>query len=180
MNLQQQRQISIYCSGIEWLKITRIEKNVLGKRIPLTSSISHEFNSCRIKPKGSICLYYKWADTAFLGVGIDDREVASSASDRQGLNFESCVWRAASSHLSHHPHEVLLVQFSLYDHKGGLKPHPFFPSLLARLLILIKNGGLLQLKLIRKGGPSQLKFGVVHVSCSNLVCMSLISSSWTS
>ena len=28
-------------------------------------------------------------------------EVASSASDRKGSNFESCVWRAASPH-SHH------------------------------------------------------------------------------
>ena len=27
-----------------------------------------------------------------------------SASDHQGSNFESCVWRAALSHLSHHPH----------------------------------------------------------------------------
>ena len=30
-----------------------------------------------------------------------------------------------SSHSSHHPEEVLLVQFSLYVHKGGLKPHSF-------------------------------------------------------
>ena len=42
-----------------------------------------------------------------------DREVACSASDLQGLNFESCVWRAVSSHSSHHPQEVLLAQFSL-------------------------------------------------------------------
>ena len=26
---------------------------------------------------------------------------------------------------SHHPHEVLLVQFSLYVHKSGLKPDSF-------------------------------------------------------
>ena len=43
-----------------------------------------------------------------------DREVARS--DHQGLNFESCVWRAASSRSSHHPQEVLLAQFSLYVH----------------------------------------------------------------
>ena len=30
----------------------------------------------------------------------------------QALNFESCVWRAVSSHSSHHPQEVLLAQFS--------------------------------------------------------------------
>ena len=34
---------------------------------------------------------------------LRDREVACSASDLHGLNFESCVWRTASSHLSHHP-----------------------------------------------------------------------------
>ena len=28
---------------------------------------------------------------------LRDREVAFSASDLQGLNFESCVWRAVSS-----------------------------------------------------------------------------------
>ena len=42
-----------------------------------------------------------------------------------GSNFESCVWRAVSSQSSHHPQEVLLAQFSLYVHKGGLKPDSF-------------------------------------------------------
>ena len=61
---------------------------------------------------------------------LRDREVAYSASDRQGSNFESCVWRTVSSQSSHHPQEVLLAQFSLYVHKGGLKPDSFhlFPS----------------------------------------------------
>ena len=54
-----------------------------------------------------------------------DREVACSASDRQGSNFESCVWTTVSSQSSHHPQEVLLAQFSLYVHKGGLKPESF-------------------------------------------------------
>ena len=53
---------------------------------------------------------------------LRDREVGCSASDRQGSNFESCVWRTVSSH---HPQEVLLAQFSLYVHKGGLKPDSF-------------------------------------------------------
>ena len=53
---------------------------------------------------------------------LRDREVACSASDRQGSNFESCVWRTVLSHSSHHPQEVLLAQFSLYVHKSGLKP----------------------------------------------------------
>ena len=56
---------------------------------------------------------------------LRDREVACSASDRQGSNFESCVWRTLSSQSSHHPQEVLLAQFSLYVHKGGLKPDSF-------------------------------------------------------
>ena len=56
---------------------------------------------------------------------LRDREVACSASDRQGSDFESCVWRTVSSQSSHHPQEVLLAQFSLYVHKGGLKPDSF-------------------------------------------------------
>ena len=56
---------------------------------------------------------------------LRDREVACSASDRQGSNFESCVWRTVSSQSSHHPQEVILAQFSLYVHKGGLKPDSF-------------------------------------------------------
>ena len=56
---------------------------------------------------------------------LRDREVACSASDRQGSNFEFCVWRTVSSHSSHHPQEVLLAQFSLYVHEGGLKPDAF-------------------------------------------------------
>ena len=56
---------------------------------------------------------------------LRDREVACSASDRQGSNFESCVWRTVSSQSSHHPQEVLLAQFSLYVHKGGPKPDLF-------------------------------------------------------
>ena len=56
---------------------------------------------------------------------LRDREVACSASDRHGSNFKSCVWRTVSSQSSHHPQEVLLAQFSLYVHKGGLKPDSF-------------------------------------------------------
>ena len=53
---------------------------------------------------------------------LRDREVACSTSDLQGLNFESCVWRAVSSH---HPQEAHLVKFSLYVHKSGLKTDSF-------------------------------------------------------
>ena len=71
---------------------------------------------------------------------LRDREVACSASDRQGSNFESCVWRTVSSQSSHHPQEVLLAQFSLYVHKGGLKPDSFH-----FILLLIKSSYLLLL-----------------------------------
>ena len=57
---------------------------------------------------------------------LRDREVACSASDRQGSNFESCVWRTVSSHSSHHHQEVPPAQFSLYVHKGGIKPDSFY------------------------------------------------------
>ena len=63
-----------------------------------------------------------------------DREVACSASDRQGSNFESCVWRTVSSQSSHHPQDVLLAQFSLYVHKGGLKPDSFHFYLVNELI----------------------------------------------
>ena len=53
---------------------------------------------------------------------LRDREVSCSALDRQGSNFESCVWR---SHSSHNPQEVLLAQFSIYVQKGGLNPDSF-------------------------------------------------------
>ena len=59
---------------------------------------------------------------------LRDREVACSTSDRQSSNFESCVWRTVSSQSSHHPQEVLLAQFSLYVHKGGLKPDSLAPA----------------------------------------------------
>ena len=76
---------------------------------------------------------------------LRDREVACSASDRQGSNFESCVWRTVSSQSSHHPQEVLLAQFSLYVHKGGLKPDSFhFTTLILEYYAFLRwiNGGL--------------------------------------
>ena len=72
-----------------------------------------------------LCLALDWCWSDVLLASISHVEVACSASDRQGSNFESCVWRTASSQSSHHPQEVLLAQFSLYVHKGGLKPDSF-------------------------------------------------------
>ena len=69
---------------------------------------------------------------------LRDREVACSASDRQGSNFEFCVWRTVSAQSSHHPQEVLLAQFSLYVHKSGLKPDSFhFYNLLGCILGIV-------------------------------------------
>ena len=63
--------------------------------------------------------------TTFNIVGsLRDREVVYSASDGQGSNFESCVWRAVSSHSPHHPQEVLLAQFILCA-QWWPKPHSF-------------------------------------------------------
>ena len=70
---------------------------------------------------------------------LRDREVACSASDRQGSNFESCVWRTVSSQSSHHPQEVLLAQFSLYVHKGGLKPDSFHFILFISQIIIFSE-----------------------------------------
>ena len=42
-----------------------------------------------------------------------------------GLKQTKNVWRTVSSQSSHHPQEVLLAQFSLYVHKGALKPDSF-------------------------------------------------------
>ena len=70
------------------------------------------------------CLPHPRVKLSIVG-SLRDREVACSASDRQGSNFESCVWRTVSSHSSHNPQDVLLAQFSLYVHKGGLKPDSF-------------------------------------------------------
>ena len=84
--------------------------------------------------RGSVPSLGGLKETKMLG-SLRDREVACSASDRQGSNFESCVWRTVSSQSSHHPQKVLLAQFSLYVHKGGLKPDSFhfFPIYKLRL-----------------------------------------------
>ena len=64
-------------------------------------------------------------DSILWGASVAEKKLACSDSDRQGSNFESCVWRAVLSHSFHHPQELLLVQFSRYVHKGGLNHHSF-------------------------------------------------------
>ena len=72
---------------------------------------------------------------------LRDREVACSASHRQGSNFESCVWRTVSSQSSHHPQEVLLAQFSIYVHKSFVKLHIIYIAY--NLTTLKIKGGLI-------------------------------------
>ena len=67
---------------------------------------------------------------------LRDRAVACSASDRQGSNLESCVWRTVSSHSSHHPQDILLAQFILYVHKCGLKPDSFHFKVKQQIVII--------------------------------------------
>ena len=51
---------------------------------------------------------------------LHDREVGCVVVvRRQRGKFESCVWRAVSSHSSHPPQEVCLAHINLYVHKYG-------------------------------------------------------------
>ena len=89
---------------------------------------------------------------------LRDREVACSASDRQGSNFESCVWRTVSSQSSHHPQEVLLAQLSLYVHKGGLKPDSFHFILLSQQTRRLSN-------IVRKLYKCFVFAGILYIYC---------------
>ena len=42
-----------------------------------------------------------------------------------------------SSQSSHHPQEVLLAQFSLYVHKGGLKPDSFHLVMITASVVML-------------------------------------------
>ena len=99
-----------------------------GPRVVVSTAAFHEFGVrfpvSAVWKKQKMFLPHPRVKVSIVG-SLRDREVACSASDRQGSNFESCVWRTVSSRSSHHPQEVLLTQFSLYVHKGGLKPDSF-------------------------------------------------------
>ena len=60
-------------------------------------------------------------DLILWGASVIEKE-AWPVSDHQGSNFETRDWGAVSPHSSHHSHEVLQAQFSLYVRKGGLEP----------------------------------------------------------
>ena len=93
-----------------------------GPRVVVSTAAFHA--SVRGLKETKLFLTHPRVKVSIVG-SLRDREVACSASDRQGSNFKSCVWRTVSSQSSHHPQEVLLAQFSLYVHKGGLKPDSF-------------------------------------------------------
>ena len=95
-----------------------------GPRVVVSTAAFHarvRFPVSAVSKKQKMFLPHPCVKVSIVG-SLRDREVACSASDRQGPNFESCVWRTVSFQSSHHPQEVLLAQFSLYVHKGGLKP----------------------------------------------------------
>ena len=100
-----------------------------GLRVVVSTAAFHARVRCSVPGLGELqetemFLPHPRVKVSIVG-NLRDREVACSASDRQGSNFESCVWRTVSSHSSHHPQGVFLAQFSPYVHKGGLKPDLF-------------------------------------------------------
>ena len=66
---------------------------------------------------------------------LRDREVACSASDCQGSNFEICFWSAVSSH---HPQAVLLAQFSLLCAQRWPKT-PFISFQFSKIVLRNRN-----------------------------------------
>ena len=92
--------------------------------LPFTPEFGVRFPVLAVWKKQKMFLPHPRVKVSIVG-SLRDREVVCSASDRQGSNFESCVWRTVSSQSSHHPQEVLRAQFSLYVHKGGLRPDSF-------------------------------------------------------
>ena len=98
----QRFKLALAGARVQWLKLPtwRVSYPTLAFRYQRDKCF-FPAHSLRFSIVGSLC----------------DREVACSASDRPGSNFESCVWRAVSSHLS---------QFNLYVHKCGLKNNHLF------------------------------------------------------
>ena len=109
--------LSDYC----WNLHKGISCAVVNQQVAIICFLGHHLKSLK---ETKMFLPHPRVKVSIVG-SLRDREVACSASDRQGSNFEFCVWRTVSSQSSHHPQEVLLAQFSLYVHKGGLKPDSF-------------------------------------------------------
>ena len=78
-------------------------------RAPLWPSSFKLYSLVKIQHCGDLC-------------DPDVRVRRQTASTR---NSKACVCMAVSSHSYYQPQGILLAQFSLYVHKGGIKPHPF-------------------------------------------------------
>ena len=92
-----------------------------GPRVVVSTATFHgaRFPVAAVWKKQKMFLPHPRVKVSILG-SLRDREVTCSTSDRQGSNFESCVWRTASSQSYHHPQEVLLAQFSLAQRLPGV------------------------------------------------------------
>ena len=106
------------CSNIIWGWGTRVVVSTAA----FHAGVRGSFSGLGVLKQTKMCLPNPLVKLSIVGYV---RDPECSASDLQGLNSESCVWRAVSSHSYHHPQEVLLDQFSLYVHKSGLKPDSF-------------------------------------------------------
>ena len=60
------------------------------------------------------------------GASVTERYCARPQTARARISNPVSRGQCHLNHLNHHPQEVLLAQFSLYVHKGGLKPDSFY------------------------------------------------------
>ena len=117
------------CTRTGHYKATFVHIQGWGPRVVVSTAAFHarvpvRFPVSAVRKKQKMFLPHPRVKVSIVG-SLRDREVACSASDRLGSNFISCVWRTVSSQSSHHPQEVILAQFTLYVHKGGLKLDSF-------------------------------------------------------
>ena len=68
---------------------------------------------------------------------LRDREVACSASDRQGSNFESCVGRTVSSQSSHHPYLPTVPNLAGQSRFFTMFPASRITQKISRILLLV-------------------------------------------
>ena len=115
---------SSYVCGSATLLVVRV-RYIVVSTVALLARARGSFPSFSSLKETKMFLHHPLVKLSIVG-NLREREVAYSASDRQGSNFESCVvWRAVSSHSSHHPQEVFLAQLSLLVNKSDLKPDSF-------------------------------------------------------
>ena len=93
--------------GHSWLHTMTAEVDTFDLHFaPITSNVILFIRECcrwlvwkcsRLVEGGSVTIRF------YIVANLRDRKVACSALDHRGSNFEFCVWKAVSSHLSHHP-----------------------------------------------------------------------------